>query len=79
MRYRMGAAVGSRLLSAHAIHMAVCLPGVDYACELGEFARLMDDPFEGIEIENGRLSVPAGPGSGIRPRAKERQLKAVES
>jgi len=79
VRYRMGAAVGSRLLSAHAVHMAACLPAVDYACELGEFARLLDDPFEGIEIENGRLSVPSGPGSGVRARAKERQLKAVES
>ena len=79
VRYRMGAAVGSRLLSAHAMHMAACLPDVDYACELGEFARLLDDPFEGIEIENGRLNLPVGPGSGVHPRAKERQLKAVES
>jgi L-Ala-D/L-Glu epimerase len=77
--YRMGAAVGSRLLSAHAMHMAACLPDVDYACELGEFARLLDDPFEGIEIENGRLALPEGPGSGVYPRAKERQLRAVES
>jgi L-alanine-DL-glutamate epimerase-like enolase superfamily enzyme len=79
IRYRMGAAVGSRLLSAHAMHMAACLPKMEYACELGEFARLLDDPFEGIEIENGRLSLPEGPGSGVHLRAKERQLKAVES
>jgi L-alanine-DL-glutamate epimerase-like enolase superfamily enzyme len=64
--YRMGAAVGSRLLSAHALHLACALPGVDYACELGEFARLLDDPFDGIEIENGVLHLTTGPGSGAR-------------
>jgi len=64
--YRMGAAVGSRLLSAHALHLACALPSVDYACELGEFARLLDDPFDGIEIENGVLHLNKGPGSGAR-------------
>ena len=63
--YRMGAAVGSRLLSAQAMHLAATLPGIEYACELGEFARLLDDPFEGIEIENGRLKLPEGLGSGV--------------
>jgi L-alanine-DL-glutamate epimerase-like enolase superfamily enzyme len=69
VRYRMGAAVGSRLLSAAAIHMACAMPGVDYACELGEFERLLDDPFEGIEIVNGELRLPDGPGAGVRLRA----------
>jgi L-alanine-DL-glutamate epimerase-like enolase superfamily enzyme len=78
VRYRMGAAVGSRLLSAHAMHLAATLPKLDYACELGEFDRLLDDPFEGIEIEKGHLALPQGPGSGVRLRARARQLKAVE-
>jgi L-alanine-DL-glutamate epimerase-like enolase superfamily enzyme len=65
IEYRMGAAVGSRLLSAHTMHLAATLPGIAYACELGEFARLLDDPFEGIEIENGRLKLPEGIGSGV--------------
>ena len=68
VQYRMGAAVGSRLLSAHAMHMAAALPGIDYACELGEFARLLDDPFRGIEIENGALRLPEGAGSGVSLR-----------
>ena len=38
------AAVGSRLLAAGALHLACALRGVDYACELGEFDRLLDDP-----------------------------------
>jgi L-Ala-D/L-Glu epimerase len=71
VEYRMGAAVGSRLLSAHAMHLAATLPGIAYACELGEFARLNGDPFEGIEIENGRLNLPEGPGSGVSLREVE--------
>ena len=66
---RMGAAVGSRLLSAHALHIAAALPGSHYACELGEFDRLSDDPFIGIEIESGSIKVPDLPGCGatLRP------------
>ena len=62
---RMGAAVGSRLLAAQALHLACALSDVDYACELGEFDRLLDDPFTGIEIESGRLKLPEIAGSGV--------------
>jgi L-alanine-DL-glutamate epimerase-like enolase superfamily enzyme len=65
IRYRLGAAVGSRLLAAQALHLACALPGVDYACELAEFDRLLDDPFEGIETKDGMLKLPAGAGSGV--------------
>jgi L-alanine-DL-glutamate epimerase-like enolase superfamily enzyme len=66
IQYRLGAAVGSRLLSAQALHFACAMPGIDYACELGEFDRLLDDPFEGLEVANGVLTLPTGPGSGVR-------------
>jgi len=66
VKYRLGAAVGSRLLAAQALHLACALPGVDYACELGEFDRLLDDPFEGLEPKEGVLRLPPGPGSGVR-------------
>ncbi len=69
VKYRLGAAVGSRLLAVQALHLACALPGVDYACELGEFDRLLDDPFDGIEVEDGMLRLPQGPGSGVHPRA----------
>jgi L-alanine-DL-glutamate epimerase-like enolase superfamily enzyme len=72
---RMGAAVGSRLLSAHALHLAAALPVANYACELGEFDRLSDDPFTGIEIETGCLRIPDVPGCGVIPRREE--AKAV--
>jgi L-alanine-DL-glutamate epimerase-like enolase superfamily enzyme len=67
VKYRLGAHVGTRLGNAHAIHLAAALPGVDYACELGEFTRMFDDPFAGIEVVNGTLMVPEGPGTGVEP------------
>lgn len=63
---RMGAAVGSRLLAAAGLHFLAATPSIGYACELGEFARLLDDPAEGLEVEHGRLRVPDGPGVGVR-------------
>jgi L-alanine-DL-glutamate epimerase-like enolase superfamily enzyme len=66
IKYRLGAAVGSRVLSAQALHLACALPGVDYACELAEFDRLLDDPFEGLEAQDGMLHLPQGLGSGVR-------------
>jgi L-alanine-DL-glutamate epimerase-like enolase superfamily enzyme len=65
IKHRLGAAVGSRLLAAQALHLACALPGVDYACELGEFDRLLDDPFAGLEVDAGMLRLPAGAGSGV--------------
>ena len=65
--YRFGAHVGSRLLNAHAMQLAAALPDVWYACEFGEFARLLDDPFEGIEVEDGIIHLPEGAGAGVRP------------
>jgi hypothetical protein len=52
-------------LAAQALHLACALPGVDYACELGEFDRLLDDPFGGLEVDQGLLKLPAGAGSGV--------------
>src|SRR6478752_86530 len=60
VKYRLGAHVGTRLGNAHAIHLAAALPGADYACELGEFTRMYNDPFSGIEVVNGVLAVPDG-------------------
>lgn len=67
IKYRMGAAVGTSLLAGAAIHLACSLPGVDYACELGEFERLLGDPFAGLTIRDGSLQIPPGPGVGVAP------------
>jgi L-alanine-DL-glutamate epimerase-like enolase superfamily enzyme len=77
IQYRLGAAVGSRLLSAQALHFACAMPGVDYACELGEFDRLLDDPFEGLEVVNGMLTLPSGPGSGVRLQKAGRMARTA--
>jgi len=76
VQYRLGAAVGSRLLSAQALHFACAMPGIDYACELGEFDRLLDDPFEGLEVASGMLVLPPGPGSGVRLIAQDSKRMA---
>ena len=76
IRYRFGAAVGSRLLSATGMHLAAALPGVDYACEFGEFDRLLDDPFEGIEIDNGHLTVTETIGAGVTLRQSTKRATA---
>jgi len=65
---RLGANVGSRLLAAHALHVASALPNMDFACELAEFERLQNDPYEGIEVQDGELVVPDEIGTGVRRR-----------
>jgi L-alanine-DL-glutamate epimerase-like enolase superfamily enzyme len=69
VKFRLGAHVGSRLVNAHAIHLAAALPQMDYACELGEFSRMFDDPFAGLEVVDGRLAVPERSGCGVEPVA----------
>lgn len=65
IRVRMGAHVGSRLLSAAALQVAAATPAIGEPCELGEFERLLDDPFTGLEIEAGSISLPDGQGLGL--------------
>lgn len=78
IRYRMGAAVGSQLLSGFAIHLACALPGCDYACELGEYERLLDDDFAGLTIRDGALRVPEGTGVGVRPLPDEAPVNEAQ-
>ena len=65
---RLGANVGTRLLTAHAVHVGAALPNLDYACELAEFERLGNDPYEGLSIVDGEIVVPDEVGSGVRRR-----------
>ncbi|NKB19054.1 MAG: hypothetical protein GKS01_00780 [Alphaproteobacteria bacterium] len=67
VKYRFGAHVGSRLLNAPAMHLAATLPDIWYASEFGEFERLLDDPFEGIGVEDGVIRLPNAIGAGIEP------------
>lgn len=63
---RMGANVGSQLLAAHALHLALTLPNLTYASELAEYQKLLNDPFEGLVVKDGYLFPPDGPGVGVR-------------
>ena len=65
IRYRMGAIFGPRIHAAQALHLSAALPGLDYACELAEFDHLLDDPFDGLEVDNGDLYLSDAVGSGV--------------
>jgi len=70
VRCRIGATVGSRILAAAALHLAGATAEIGEPCELAEFARLRDDPAEGLEVERGHLRVPTAVGLGVRLRAR---------
>ena len=67
IEYRVGATFGPRLMASHGVHFAAALPRLDLPCELAEFDHLRDDPFKGIEVQNGTIAVPQTPGSGVVP------------
>ncbi|MFC1816006.1 mandelate racemase/muconate lactonizing enzyme family protein [Thermodesulfobacteriota bacterium] len=60
---------GSRLVSAASMHFVAATENISYACELGEFSRLLDDPIDGLEVEDGILRVPSSPGVGVQMRS----------
>lgn len=68
IKVRLGAHVGNSLLTSAALHVATVLPELSYACELGEFARLLGDPFTGLDVVSGELALPKGAGAGIVPK-----------
>lgn len=65
---RMGATVGSRLLTAHALNLCAALPHLTYPSELAEFLHVMDDPFEGLVVQDGAILVPDEIGAGVHAR-----------
>lgn len=65
---RIGAHVGSRIMNAAALHAAAALPHVEPFAELGEFARLTGDVATGLEVVDGGVTVPSGPGLGVSLR-----------
>ncbi len=65
LQVRIGAHVGSRLLSAAALQLAVVIADLVEPAELAEFERLEGDPVTGLVIEGGRLRLPGGYGFGV--------------
>jgi len=56
---------GSALSSAFSLHFTTATENIAYACELGEFARLLNDPVSGLEVKEGMLTAPEHPGVGV--------------
>lgn len=61
---RIGKSGESRLSSLVDMHLIAAIPNIDFACEVGEFARMTSDPTDGIEIVDGTLAVTHVPGHG---------------
>jgi L-alanine-DL-glutamate epimerase-like enolase superfamily enzyme len=62
---RLGAAFGPALLQAVSAHIAAAFRRLEYPCELAEHLHLLDDPFTPLPVENGVVTVPTEPGSGV--------------
>lgn len=62
---RVGTNTGGRLIEAANMHFIAATPNIDYACEVGEFARSTGDPASGLEVESGMMRVPPGNGLGL--------------
>ena len=56
---------GCMVGDAAALHLALSAPGVSQFCEIGEFEVITGDPFTGIQVVDGKLKVPEGPGLGV--------------
>lgn len=65
VQVRIGAHVGSRLLSAAALQLAVVIGDLVEPAELAEFERLEGDPVTGLVIDGGRVKLPGGTGFGV--------------
>jgi L-alanine-DL-glutamate epimerase-like enolase superfamily enzyme len=68
IRCALSNTAGSMVGDAAALHVAVSTPGIAALCELGEFEVVSGDPFVGLKVERGNLSVPAGEGLGVNPK-----------
>jgi muconate cycloisomerase len=62
----VGGTATSRLVEAAQAHFIAATPSVVVPCEIGEFEALEGDRVEGLEVVNGSLRVPTGPGLGLR-------------
>jgi L-alanine-DL-glutamate epimerase-like enolase superfamily enzyme len=61
----VGGTATSRLVEAAQAHFVSATPSVVMPCEIGEFEALDGDLVEGLEVIDGNLPVPTGPGLGV--------------
>ena len=65
MPCRLGASFCSQILQAQAMHLAAAMPNIGYACELSEYVNFQNDPFSGLVVRDGVMTVLDTPGSGV--------------
>ena len=68
IRCALSNTAGSMVGDAAAVHLAASTPGISPLCELGEFEVITGDPFFGLSVDKGCISVPAGEGLGVSLR-----------
>jgi L-alanine-DL-glutamate epimerase-like enolase superfamily enzyme len=68
IRCSLSNTAGSMVGDAAAVHLAASAPGISPLCELGEFEVITGDPFFGLSVEKGTISVPEGEGLGVSLR-----------
>lgn len=61
----VGGTATSRLIEAAQAHVVSATPNILTPAEIGEFEELDGDLAEGLEVENGAVRVPGGPGLGV--------------
>ena len=68
IRCALSNTAGSMVGDAAAVHLAASTPGISPLCELGEFEVITGDPFFGLTVDKGTITVPAGEGLGVSLR-----------
>jgi L-alanine-DL-glutamate epimerase-like enolase superfamily enzyme len=68
IRCALSNTAGSMVGDAAAVHLAASTPGISPLCELGEFEVITGDPFFGLTVDQGAISVPEGEGLGVSLR-----------
>ena len=68
IRCALSNTAGSMVGDAAAVHLAASTPGISPLCELGEFEVITGDPFFGLTVDKGAISVPEGEGLGVSLR-----------
>jgi muconate cycloisomerase len=66
LRCHVGGTATSRLIDAAQAHFVSATANVVAPCELAEFSALDGDLIEGLEVIDGAVRVPNGPGLGVR-------------
>jgi L-alanine-DL-glutamate epimerase-like enolase superfamily enzyme len=65
IRCALSNTAGSMVGDAAAMHLAASTPGISPLCELGGFEVITGDPFFGLSVDKGTITVPEGEGLGV--------------